>query len=584
MNSMDDQKSFTLLRKRPNVLWWIGGLFMVLVMVFLYQLFGPSPKIVVSPQTTVITGPLEADGLPNYEAYQLAQMREGVTPQNNAAALLWPAIWPGELSPTDWAAVAAELGLDEVPDPKKALVPTYMAILEEMRRRAPSPEDENADSYIPENLADDLHDQVMARPWKAQMYPWLAQWVKDSQQPLDMIVAGSRRSRCYFPSPSLHYKETSPLVSVILSGQQSSRECGRSLATRAMLHLGEGRHAEAWNDLLAIHRVGRLVAQGQFLVEDLIGIALDNIASEGTMALLASDQLSAEQARQIERDLRALPYFTDFADSLDNSERLSFANAIVEFKRGRMSDENFGFFGNNSGLGNFRHLKSFNINWNAVLVQGNEFYDRYVKAARLPTFEARQTAYAQLDAEIRRLTQIDVSRTVGSLLNPSVRSDAVASVWLGLFLPALQAVDSAQNRVNTKLDLLRLAAALAVYRAEQGDYPQKLDELVPGVVEKLPVDLYHAKPFVYTKTKDGYLLYTLGENGIDEGGSHEKDNVLEGHTADEMEGTAAEAAKQKIPAGADDLSIRVPRLVAKPIVLPPEPIAIPAAPNVPDTR
>ena len=53
-----------------------------------------------------------------------------------------------------------------------------------------------------------------------------------------------------------------------------------------MWHLGEGRADEAWQDLLAVHRIGRLTAQGQTLVEQLVGIAIDGIARERTLALL----------------------------------------------------------------------------------------------------------------------------------------------------------------------------------------------------------------------------------------------------------------------------------------------------------
>jgi hypothetical protein len=37
-----------------------------------------------------------------------------------------------------------------------------------------------------------------------------------------------------------------------------------------------------------------------------------------------------------------------------------------------------------------------------------------------------------------------------------------------------------------------------------------LEELVPSVLAALPVDLYNAKPFVYKRDGDGYLLYSLG--------------------------------------------------------------------------
>jgi hypothetical protein len=112
-------------RKKTSIFWWLGGFFLLLLTFFLFQLFGPNPPIVVSPQTTYITEPLGADGLPNYKQYVLELYRKGVTPENNAASLLWPALWSDELVPQQYAAVAAELGLERIPSKKDAVASLY---------------------------------------------------------------------------------------------------------------------------------------------------------------------------------------------------------------------------------------------------------------------------------------------------------------------------------------------------------------------------------------------------------------------------------------------------------------------------
>ncbi len=133
-----------------------------------------------------------------------------------------------------------------------------------------------------------------------------------------------------------------------------------------------------------------------------------------------------------------------------------------------------------------------------------------------------------------------------------------------LFLPALNAALTAQDRQNTNLDLTRLAAALAVYRAEHGNYPEKLADLAPTILDQLPVDLFNAKPFIYKRIVDGYLLYSAGENGADDGGSNDQRNIFEGQPFDDLQNLNSSQPPQ-IPSGADDLSIRVPR---SPIRLP----------------
>ncbi len=102
-----------------------------------------------------------------------------------------------------------------------------------------------------------------------------------------------------------------------------------------------------------------------------------------------------------------------------------------------------------------------------------------------------------------------------------------------------------------------------MYRAEHGAYPANLEELVPAVLDKAPTDLYHAKPFLYRRIDDGYLLYSAGDNGQDDGGSNQRLNIFEGRPFDELDDTNTETARPKTPPNADDISIRVPRLSLK---------------------
>jgi hypothetical protein len=181
----------------------------------------------------------------------------------------------------------------------------------------------------------------------------------------------------------------------------------------------------------------------------------------------------------------------------------------------------------------------------------------------LPTHAARKLALAQLENELNRISTgfAETDSIVAAVLSRSARSDTAATVMISLLLPALNATIEAQDRQNTTLDLTRIAAALAVYRAEHGAYPRKLDDLVPTVLKKLPVDLYNSKPFIYQRKDDGYLLYSTGENGADDGGSNAQRNVFEGY--EYAPDDQSNSPPKPIPAGADDISIRVPRLPLK---------------------
>jgi hypothetical protein len=65
---------------------------------------------------------------------------------------------------------------------------------------------------------------------------------------------------------------------------------------------------------------------------------------------------------------------------------------------------------------------------------------------------------------------------------------------------------------------LHIAFALAAFRAEHGRYPAKLDDLAPKYLPTVPNDLFADKPLIYRSSEHGYLLYSVGPNGKDDGG------------------------------------------------------------------
>lgn len=64
-----------------------------------------------------------------------------------------------------------------------------------------------------------------------------------------------------------------------------------------------------------------------------------------------------------------------------------------------------------------------------------------------------------------------------------------------------------------------LSLALRAYNLEHGGYPDKLNRLVPSYLKKLPIEPFTMQEtFCYKRTTSGYLLYSIGPDGRDDGG------------------------------------------------------------------
>jgi hypothetical protein len=303
-----------------------------------------------------------------------------------------------------------------------------------------------------------------------------------------------------------------------------------------------------------------------------VAIATAHNACNATVTLLHHGQLSVELAREIDRDLATLPPFSAMARSLDQMERIAALDAFIRVGTGggnemfsAVSGVQDNDFGNNA-------FNVISVDWNVVLRESNRWYDRLAAAARMPDRPTREAEFDQIEAEMQQMVaEIRTpSRWLTGVVSRKQRSKLVSSLMLGLFLPAVSSAIEAQDRGNAIHELTRLAAALAVYRAEHGGYPDGLEALVPGVLTKLPVDLYNAKPFVYQRDGDGHLLYSMGANGTDDGGSNDQLRLLKGQPIDDLSETEQQNVSAASMQGTDDISVRVPRSAFElPKVIPP---------------
>src|SRR4029077_10871834 len=133
-------------------------------------------------------------------------------------------------------------------------------------------------------------------PWTANDYPHIAGWLEANEKPLALVIEASQRPEYFNPLFSgKNATEPTSLVGALIPSVQGCRELASALVGRAMLRVAEGKFDDAWQDLLASHRLARLVARGATLIEALVGIAIDQIASQADLAYLEHADLNAQQ-------------------------------------------------------------------------------------------------------------------------------------------------------------------------------------------------------------------------------------------------------------------------------------------------
>ncbi len=231
-------------------------------------------------------------------------------------------------------------------------------------------------------------------------------------------------------------------------------------------------------NLIAIHQIGRLLAQEPKLIIYFSALGIDRMADRGDRILLTAPGLNKRDAANYLRRLLHLPAMPTITAAIDIGERMGQLDMCVSFYR-----DIFGNPENNPGSAdiNGRFFAKF-INWNPTLVRFNRGFNLLDRYAAVPVYSRRaeqmQAAMRTMAARIRRLRLGPFGQTPNHIISQLLRSDFHD-------IPGacrLAACEKACTR------LTRIGFALAAYRLEHGGYPTALTELCPQYLPTIPLN------------------------------------------------------------------------------------------------
>ena len=495
------------------------------------------PLITVSKETTYVSGPLRKDGTVDYVAALNARASRGVTVANNAAVLLYQAVGPRDIVPELRADYFKRLGIAPLP-----VQGNYFVTLNQVVQRAVVGKDVTEKQFAEidpllrrrvftaQEKVWEQQAEAQERPWTPREFPLLAEWLLVNQEPLKLVQQACQRPRYYAPLVSSD-KEPFPMFSVLLPGLSQYRDLTRALSIRITMNLAEGKFDEVIADSMTCHRLGRLLGQGPFLIDSLVGIAIESMACQADVIAAHHGKLTPETIKAWRQQLQGLATFPAVIDRIDIGERFSYLDATFSLVRfGPSSLNAIEDGGEEIDKGSFKEIFSkamFNTmtDWDDVLRRGNRWYDELTIAGRKPTFQQRKKAFAEIERKLDELqnTNTDPKKLLASLFTRgkgpgTILSSLISDILAALLLPAVDRAILAGDRQVMKNRLVDVSLGLAAYRQETRQYPVQLEQLVPKYLAKIPDDLFVGKPIRYRRKARGYLLYSVGPNQKDDGG------------------------------------------------------------------
>ena len=97
----------------------------------------------------------------------------------------------------------------------------------------------------------------------------------------------------------------------------------------------------------------------------------------------------------------------------------------------------------------------------------------------------------------------------------------MVNIWLSMQIHYLKQGAAGERRLSSARQMAVLGCVLAEHRAVHGRFPESLAALTPQEFATVPHDPYGDGPVRYRVDPGGtrFLLYSVGENGVDDGGS-----------------------------------------------------------------
>ncbi len=92
-------------------------------------------------------------------------------------------------------------------------------------------------------------------------------------------------------------------------------------------------------------------------------------------------------------------------------------------------------------------------------------------------------------------------------------------IYSSLMLPAIGATTNASARLAAQLAAADAGIAVELYRREHGALPESLTKLAPQYIPTAPMDPYNGKPMLFKVAPEGFTIYSVGKNKVDDGAS-----------------------------------------------------------------
>ena len=306
-----------------------------------------------------------------------------------------------------------------------------------------------------------------------------------------------------------------------------AKKTAQRLAADAANNLRRGNTDAATKDIQTMLAVDRGITHDRTLIAELVRIAIAQIAVSANWELLQSTAVKDEQLAALQRN------WTDFEFIQTFENAMSIERVVGQITLATMRDSGLAsYFAPLKELGlletedNF--ISGLKVKYKSVMWRYWWSYPdelREIKGVQSVMEAARQarTNHSFFAADTKLKAQIESLGIKSNDGDDFWFTDPAKADFHFIISSSMMAFEKAFKKVmkvETARQMTITAIALKRFQLKHGNYPAQLSELAPEFLASVLLDPVDGQPLRYRLNSDGtFLLYSIGENGKDDGGN-----------------------------------------------------------------
>jgi len=336
-------------------------------------------------------------------------------------------------------------------------------------------------------------------PLAAETQKRVAVYLFDNAESLRLLHRAGAMKSSRYPT------DLSNGVMTLLPHLSSVRQAARLLDLEAIQYTEKQQPQFAVDSVVASLGVSRSLDQEPTLISYLVHIACEGMALASLERILNRMPLTDEQlsklAARVQESVNQQAFTRAFA-----GERCMHIDVFQGLRMGKIPFNEIPYIGQES-FGP-RLLIAVYSSTGLLQLDEREYLDvmeRYVKATQVPPPES-VAAFHAVEEQVQHLTGWHILSR--------------------MLLPALGPLASKAARCDAKIRDAQAALAIERYRLANGKLPTQLSDLVPTFLPSVPSDPFDGKPLRYKTLPKGYVVYSVGEDREDNGGTEKNSKGL----------------------------------------------------------